>query len=546
MPIRNVHWYSINEGRSYPVADSATAISDQGDRLPGNIIADMNLRYPDTMGLYPFLSSVSVTDNLVSLTIQASTSIVAVSGFAPVAVLTVPKPVVEGRHYKVEAQVPGVGGWVVFGSGVVDKNYSGRFSGPPQSYLTPHAVRAYRPLPVSSIAKLHLNDVLTGIVNLDGVAPVEVVKETREIAGSERDVIVIRLVQPGGPTEGFIVGQETSVFEAFAGSCGKRPESQTCGDPAPIEFVNAVRPDCNGNLTVEFKGCATIAQVLETCGVVVDCHLNLDDACVPGTLPGADGKLRTEYIDQCAESESVVSEESESLPPAEESESVSDSLSVSEAPIGSLPYIECFDDSIADDFSVVSGAFNFVNDESPSEDGSCSGIDISYATEATLSASQRNISVWDSFDDSSINRKITTDLKLLLGPTGAGRNGGIIFNYRLKVGSLVLVEYFIADIDYPSLTLRVRRWNGNAIVPVASAGVAGIALDRWYRLTVSTAPGTGSKVQISVTLTNVGGPSLSASILPFETGNYFPDTGASGLHADRAHTRFSWFQVEEI
>ena len=109
MAIRNQHWYSINEGISYPVDEKATGVDDAGMLIQNNIITDLYLRWPSTLGAYAFISSISVTKNLVSVTFLSSTT-TAGDEFKPLAVISVARPVTEGRQYALNAQVDGVNG----------------------------------------------------------------------------------------------------------------------------------------------------------------------------------------------------------------------------------------------------------------------------------------------------------------------------------------------------------------------------------------------------------------------------------------------------
>ena len=197
MSVRNNHWYNTNETRGYPLDESATSTSDQGKRLPANIISDINLRYPEILGPFAFLASVGVSPNLISVTLQSALNLTGDPGLNPLAVFSIARDeLIEGRPYPLEAQAPGVGGWIVFGSGIQEE-FTGRFSGPAQALLAPRAARAYRDFPVASLGKLASLNALAGIVRLQGIDPVEIVKDSREIDGIERDVIVIRLFQAG-------------------------------------------------------------------------------------------------------------------------------------------------------------------------------------------------------------------------------------------------------------------------------------------------------------------------------------------------------------
>jgi hypothetical protein len=298
MPIRNVHWVDENESRDYPVDEAASRVADDGKRLRTSVIADLSLRWPLTLGDFAFVSAVAVTDALVTVTIQAAPTANAAGDFAPLAVVTVRRPVQVGKPYALVPQAAGVGGWIAFGSGAEDAPYAARFSSPAQSRVTPRAARAYRPPPVESVRAAGSDAALTGVVTLKADPPLVIEKAEREIEGVLRDVILLRLSDDAG-VEGFpvpaaaalITGYKTpSNFLAFAGPCAGRPESGTCGTPQPIEFVNAVGPDCDGRITIEFRGCAVLTEVAGA-GAGLDCAKPLDDACLPAALPTSAGLL---------------------------------------------------------------------------------------------------------------------------------------------------------------------------------------------------------------------------------------------------------------
>lgn len=348
MPILNQHWYNRNEGNAYPVDEAVSSVDDNGIRLPSTILADLNLRWPEELGKYAFISAVSVTRGMVTIAIQASHDPLTVIDCVPLGIVSVARPITRYKNYAIEAQAPGVGGWVAFGSGADDTvPYTGRFSTPAQGRIAPRAARAYRSLPVSSLSVQNVLPALTGTVRLTGAKPLEVVKESREIRGINRDVIVVRLVQPdetGGQTNDTQV--EQSIFHQYAGPCSGRPESHTCGDPQPIEFINSVGPDCDGVIHIVFSGCADISHISEPCGVLVDCNLGQVEACVNAYIPFPGGSLPGEYTPSAS-----------SVPnPPPESES---GLSVSDHFLGGLPWTDCFLHGIAESFEVKSGLWLF-------------------------------------------------------------------------------------------------------------------------------------------------------------------------------------------
>lgn len=352
--VRNLHWYNANTARDYPLADQATAKDHAGGRLPTHILADLNLRFPDSYGTVAFISAVAVTENLVSVLIQAAADESDTTSFVPLAVVSLPQPVIPWRHYALSPQSDGVGGWIVFGEGIAEA-YTGRFT-VAAGLLCPRAARAYRPLPVRSVSKLSNAQRLSGLILLQAESPLELVGETRTIEGVEQTVGILRLVQSAD-------NAATNVFEEFAGPCGKRAETGNCGDPVPIEYLNAVQPDCNGNLIIEFSGCARLGIDADGHGVVVDCRLNLADACIGDNLPASDGVLANEYVDQCEDSWYSESVPYLSLP----SETFGSDSEISQMLSGggmTWPLWYTFDLGIASEWRIARGAIGFGTDAS--------------------------------------------------------------------------------------------------------------------------------------------------------------------------------------
>lgn len=551
MPIRNQHFYDANGAGPYPVSDAATCLDDDGKRLPPNVIVDLQLKWPDTLGSYAFISGVTVTEHVVAVVIQSATAQDAAGAFAPLAVITLPQPVAQGRVHTLSGQVPGIAGWIVFGDGVQDTAYRGRFSGPGQSLLVQRAARSYRALPVESMSVEDAATPLTGIVDLIATSPLELVREDRVIDGVLRDVIVLRLTDSeasDGVTVATPSAPADNLFKLFAGPCAGRPESQTCGDPEPIEFINAVGPDCDGVITIEFTGCAKIAKIADGCGVIVECNRSLTDACLAEHIPDDDGTLPNDK----QPADIPVPE----APPDEEEEGgVSESVS----DMGGLPYTDCFTDFTAVDFVEISGAWTFVADNSPAalcetegtpvsasfgEFNSASlSMSINAASYASNSAADRNVTLWEGFDVATVFRAVETDLKMTAGPAGAKHNAGLVLNYRPHEITTGQYEYFVAELDYDAQVLRLGRFNGATLVTVGTVAVLGVGLDKWYRLTATVRPGpTPSQTVITAEVRSLDAAAVTA-VLTITTNQYRPSTGWFGLHAHRALSYFSYFHV---
>jgi hypothetical protein len=530
----NLHFHTQNEGRRYPLGDFTSGRDDAGLELPSDLLVDGRLAFPAALGSWLVLSSYVVTERLVSLTLQVVSDLDVATGFAPLAVLHIPQPVVEGRAYVVQSDIGGVGGWLVFGSGVRNRHGTrGLFSTGRQAAFSPRVAIPLESPPVTSLGKLGMATELTGLVRLRAEAPLEIVGEDRMIDDVLRTVAVVRLVD--NPTE-------TSLFQRFAGPCGGRPESNTCGDPVPVELLNNVAPDCDGNITLEFSGCAVVAST-DGHGVIVDCGIGLTETCVPQQrLPDADGILPGEYDDSCEDP--YASENSEDYETPEPAPEVSETPSY---PTPSLPYDVDFEDELASDFQVVSGLWSFGVTEDTSEDSEYSeeyANAFSYTTEGSYyTYSVRNISLLG-LDDSTLGRRVVVELQLLPAIQSGLHNGGLLINYRNAVGSTRLTNFYLAEADYDRKRFHLSRWNGNALVPLVSAEAPALTLGSWYRLTVETAAVDLDTSQITAQLEGLTGTPLDITLGPLLTNQYHPDTGVFGLHTNRAATRFARLSLE--
>lgn len=528
--IVNAHWYVRNANRNYPLAiDAGCADPGTGIRLPSNILVDLNLRYPLNLGRYPFVSSVTVTPTLVSLTFQAATDPLDASTFSPLGAFSMPvKSLQAYRNYAISPQAPGVGGWLVLGEGALQgPALSIRLPSPAAGRLSPRAARAYRPYPVIDIGALLAADSLTGTVGLEASAPLYIRPDLAVIEGVERTVIRIGL-QDTAPA----VGQNSttpSVFETFAGPCGARPESLNCGGGEPIQLLNAVAPDCNGNITIEFFGCAVLGAVEGGSAAVLDCGLGLTDACAGSGLPTADGTLPNEYNDLC-------SSESISIPTPGGTTGGSPhggpGTYYSEIPepsgSGTLPVSETLEVT-APDFAGVSGSFVI--------------MDGTYSSVPSRSDVQPNLAIWNGFDATAIDRSYAVTARIQAG--GTLNNAALVVDWRPNPDFSGRYLYYAAILDYDNQQFAIQRFDGTRLQPTAaSASLVGIALGRRYRISM-TATLSGSSVLLTAKLKAMEGPALTVT-LTLTTNDYSQTNGLPGLYANRALAEFINFSIEAV
>jgi len=602
----NQNWYNLNESRDYPLADTATALDNDQNHIPQNIIADIRVRWPQWAGKYAFLGSVAVTTGAITVTVLVSPDLTNTSSsYIPITVVSVPLSLLQpGRQYPMESMYPGSFGYIVFGSGTT-LNYSGRFSSPEQSFLTSRSARPHAGLPVTSLGKLYDQVPLTGLVNLVGEDPITITQATRVIDGNTKKVVLFSLVAETETVEGVTTGG--NILQRLAGDCGRRPESGSCGSPEPIEYINAVGPDCDGVITLEFTGCAVVGKNTADDSIIIDCTTDIDATCDPPFLPTlGDGKLPSEFI-PIAPTTPVPPP-----PPPTGPDSVSSAF---ETPV-SLPYCDNFADGLANYFDDVgytigettawiydddiSSPENICRDESVSESVPVIPTD-SFSTRTESGISSRNIQVWSPSSteppacspncNQTIYRTFTTDIKIVINnlPENVSdspsilRNGGILTNYRINptTGGKT---FWIAEAEMvrdDSVTnpqydgrFNIHYFDGLKMQDVIDpsngepVSITGIDLysDVWYRLSLNVAQEENNdlnqNIMLSATLAgpleawqmNPSPPQISLSLgpVPIHVETYinndtyeYGESGLAGFHANRSATQFSCWQVKD-
>jgi len=265
-------WLNANENRKYPLHDEAGAVG-----LPNDILADANIWIPRSAGACVFLSSVSITNSLITMTFAAASENPICGSpspsFVPVAVLNVKKPAVRFKNYALVPYIDGAGGWVALGKGATEADgpLFLSFPNPKDGLLADRAVRAYPSIPVRTLGKEGITPPLQGLIRLAGVDGSTFTKgAVLDIGGKKQLVGLIGL----DTTENGV-----AKLQEFAGPCGHRPQSQTC-NKTPIVSINGVTPDCEGNIDIAFTGLPVIGDTGD--GLLFDSPLGLNEAC-PGS-----------------------------------------------------------------------------------------------------------------------------------------------------------------------------------------------------------------------------------------------------------------------
>jgi len=366
---------------------------------------------------------------------------------------------------------------------------------------------------------------------------------------------------------------EESVLEQFSGNCGKRVGSRNCGEPFPIESINGVYPDCDGVITIEITGCATVGKNEDNCGLIVDCSLGLNASCQPPFLPDIDGVLPFEG-GTVLKPPPVPPE-----PPIVDDDPVNAEITT----VLALPYCDNFD-FYSSSWSYSEGAaFTIVDDDSPAENDCCDnsrgGIGCSESASVSFSESysgsfnvyrdymrvrlpdttassygvispeaetRKNITLFRS-DVQTLFRKYTTDMKIVSALGAANRKGGILINHQYDDTASNYVYYHL-ELDIDSGRFGVKFFNGIQDIILSYTEIIDLRTNDWYRLSFSAYP-SASLTQINFTASLIGitDPTINVT-LNTSTGsrNWLPDSGIAGLITNRTRGYFSFWRIEEL
>jgi hypothetical protein len=512
MSVRTRNWYAARGTQAYPVDENATGLDDSGAALPHDILVDCSLNWDPSYGQYAFVSSVTVTAQIVSIIISACDTPTTTASFTPLGVATVQQPVAAFTHYAVEALQPGVAGFVVFGD--ITEAYVGKFSTPAQSLLRPACAYPTHSFPVPTVRKYAMDAGLRGNVQLVGAGDIEVVPTKLIINNITTDVISFRLASP------------TTIknpLSEYIGPCGARPESENCILPG-IEKINEIVPDANNNINIIFQdlvaGPYGSSCSSEAAGVTIDQELGLADVCPDNSYGRFSGSA------QCELSDYSVSEESSS------------SGSVSES-----SYSAC-DPPIIVDWELSSSAAQdtgFIVKRGTFEEKQYGGTRVYAAT----NESTRNLAIkQDCIFDSPFNKEISVDFNIA---QGIFKNAMLVFNYRTVTSGGAHTEYFGLEADGDGGRLNLLRYNGTTFVTDYAVTLSrGLAFDQWYRLTVKTAAQSATITWLYLEIAGITNPAWPTVAFTFLTNKYhYGELRFYGVSTLRAETRFDNFQVQD-
>lgn len=311
MKVVTKEFLNNNEFNPYPFHVRATLEpnSSSDKSLVFSLLTDMHLAVPRNMAESVYVADISSSKSLVTMTIMGSLSRAFSSDPSlPPVFGDINDPEYQFLGAKVLARVqvrksanlpglpvnvipvqPGVGGWVVFGSGILNEG-SWRFININTSGIADECISFYQYGGVTTLGKQGFSTAVSGDVTLTGQGGIEVVPDdvglSLRFSGSSLDV--------------------KQNLNFFKGACGGRPESSTCAYSA-IRSINGIVPQGEDReivlvldkpmyATLEGVGDDELLAVSSDMPQELFCagRLDVPDGCNTGTPP-ATPFLRSAY-----------------------------------------------------------------------------------------------------------------------------------------------------------------------------------------------------------------------------------------------------------
>lgn len=533
-------WYNLNAVRGYPFDERATLASDAGAQIPPDTLVDCAVRFPSSLGRVAFVSALRTAATGTSLVISCGPDIDtgSLQLLGSVVVAGRPQP---GRPYRLRALQAGCDGWVVFGAAATD--YQGRFTTPRQSALLPRTARAYEPLPIPWISR-QLDEIkLTDTVRFIAGNDIEIVSGTHEVDYVTYPAIYVRL-------RGSDLQQ---TLRRYVGTCGGRPESQTC-EGASIEAINDVTP-LDGNIQFDFEGLSVQPLAF---GLLLNTALSLPGLCAKTTV--------TEQPINLCDSELIFSEISDIPPDEEVPESETDSEIGTDSETSEVfdsPFPSCTrffsTHGLALSTLVQSrgtwALTTLVPDTFPcSANGADPQTWRSARVAAVAAASGPYGSTFSSavllHDDPAyppgLNLKIQTAVRLPPEPNEPPADGvlaGFVMDYR--DGAYGDSGLFVGVHNYNKLYIARSvqgRW-----VPLAVWNVAPIPPQSWVTLSVWATPGRAAasvaNLQVRAMVADWRRPAALDTFADFGSVVF---SGRNGLFANTPNTDFAYYSIDNV
>lgn len=258
--VYQLDWFATNETVKYPIDSQASFVPIGYDSVPAGlmgVITDISFAIPSTLEGTPYLSALTITDDLISL-------IICIDDRPIFAFSSTQRSLYSGRYYNLTSFCLGCSGVIVFGEAAKSLRCAYRFTSQDAAFL-PTVYNRYTVFPVTSISRVGNATTCTGDILFKGSGDIKVETSSINVDGERSKAIFIKLNTEINP----------DVLSKYLGPCDGRPESETCRRIS-VEAINGATP-VNGNIV--FIGKGIYINTTEG-GMTLSTDYKLEDICL--------------------------------------------------------------------------------------------------------------------------------------------------------------------------------------------------------------------------------------------------------------------------
>lgn len=233
--IYNLDWFAGNESVKYPLDSKASCIPTGYEYVPQEllgVITDISFNIPSSLTDEPYLSALTITDDLLTLVICA--------GSNPLfAFSSTQRSLYTNRYYTLTSFATGCSGVITFGESAKTHRCAYKFADPSQAGFLPSVYHQYMDYPVISVGRKDGASSYQKDIFFRGEGDVKVETGIVGEGDEARQVLYFSLAE--------------GTLNKYIGPCDERPESGTCARSS-IEKILCVTPDEDGNIGIEGDG----------------------------------------------------------------------------------------------------------------------------------------------------------------------------------------------------------------------------------------------------------------------------------------------------
>lgn len=267
--VYNANWLASNLVRKYPLDSLASCIDDEGNYFPDEIITDIQIAYPYTLGDVCYISAATITANIVSIAISVGTT--------PIAALCTSFNdyfARSGFYYTLEPLYDGVNGLIALGCDKTSVTGSWTFTNPNNSRILPTCCTPYVVPNVLSLSRPDDSTPLNGNILLTSGGDIKLSVDKITIDGVSTKVIFIGLDLSVDPQD---------VLKKYITSCEVATSMNSCAMPY-IESIGGAIPDCSGNVRIIAGDSGHMTVTTEDGIIKINTDIKLDEICAGPNL----------------------------------------------------------------------------------------------------------------------------------------------------------------------------------------------------------------------------------------------------------------------